>query len=197
MSIADQSLLTQIKQCDVCSPYFSHQPNPVFQVGPKAKVLIAGQAPGRIVHDTGVPFDDASGKRLRAWMGVTSEAFYDVNQVAILPMAFCYPGKGKSGDLPPRKECASLWRQQVLNSMPDIKFILVIGRYAIDWHLAGLQKKNLTETVKAWQSYAPDLMPLPHPSPRNNIWLQRNPWFERELVPVLQTRIGQCLGDPS
>ena len=151
-------------------------------------MLIAGQAPGRKVHESGVPFDDASGKRLREWMGVTDEVFYDPRSVAILPMGFCYPGTGKSGDLPPRKECAPAWRDKLLAYLPGLKMTLVIGQYAMAHHLPEA-KPTLTETVQDWRAYWPHIVPLPHPSPRNNIWLSRNPWFETDLLPSLRKRI--------
>ncbi|MGB5290542.1 MAG: uracil-DNA glycosylase family protein, partial [Lysobacterales bacterium] len=151
-----------------------------------------GQAPGRRVHETGVPFDDASGDRLRDWLGVTREVFYDSRKIAILPMGFCYPGTGKSGDLPPRPECAATWRQPLLEYLPDIQLTLVIGQYAQKWHLPGL-KKNLTETVRAWQEYGKGVIPLPHPSPRNNIWLKKNPWFIETLRPHLQRCVISAL----
>lgn len=190
-------LITEIKKCKLCAKYFEHDPRPVVQLGTKASILIAGQAPGRIVHDTGVPFDDLSGDRLRDWMAVSKDTFYDENKIAILPMGFCFPGTGKSGDLPPRPECAITWRQQVLDNMPGIQLILVIGKYAMDWHLGNKQKNILTETVKAWKSYAPDVIPLPHPSPRNNIWLSKNPWFESEVLPALRKKVRASLNQKS
>jgi len=158
----------------------------------EAKVLIAGQAPGSKVHATGIPFDDPSGDRLREWMGISKESFYDPQQIAILPMAFCYPGKGKSGDLPPPPICAETWRKQLLSAMPNIQLILLIGQYAQAWHLEK-QEKNLTETVKSWKDYGDNILPLPHPSPRNNIWLKKNPWFVDEVIPSLQSRVKRAL----
>ena len=145
------------------------------------------------MHESGVPFDDASGERLRAWMGVTREQFYDPSITAILPMGFCYPGTGKSGDLPPRKECAPLWREPLLAAMPNIELTLVIGQYAMDWHMLDSQATTLTETVKNWRNTASSVLPLPHPSPRNNIWLKANPWFVQDVVPVLQMRVARIL----
>jgi len=138
------------------------------------------------VHETGIPFDDPSGERLRDWMGIDKDTFYNAEEVSILPMGFCYPGTGKSGDLPPRKECAEKWRKPLLKLMPNIQLTLVIGQYAIDWHLGDKKKNNLTETVKAWKEYWPDHLPLPHPSPRNNIWLKKNGWFQGEVLPELK-----------
>lgn len=168
-------------------------PNPVFQVDPKAKILIVGQAPGKRVHETSIPFNDPSGDRLREWMGVDKDIFYDAGRIAILPMGFCYPGTGKSGDLPPRKECAQAWREKLLASMPNIQLTLIIGQYAMDWHLKDQKKKTLTETVQAWREYWPERLPLPHPSPRNNLWLKKNPWFEEVVIPKLQIQISKII----
>ena len=185
-------LLEQIHACCLCKEQLEHGVRPVIQLHEDAKILIAGQAPGRKVHESGIPFDDASGERLRAWMGVDKSTFYDATKVAIVPMGFCYPGsyqgKGKSGDLPPRPECAQTWHQQVLSQLEQVELILVIGQYAQAYHLKN--KRSVTACVQAWQEYWPQYLPLPHPSPRNNIWLAKNPWFEQELVPVLQQRIA-------
>jgi len=189
-----QQLVVAINQCRICAKHFEHDPNPIVQLNSNASILIAGQAPGRIVHDTGVPFNDLSGDRLREWMGVSKTVFYDAKKIAILPMGFCYPGRGKQGDLPPRKECAAEWRQQVLDAVPNIKLMLLIGDYAIKWHLGVDRKRNLTETVKACKSYSPGVIPLPHPSPRNNIWLKKNAWFEADAVPDLRNRVSKALG---
>ena len=168
-------------------------PRPVLQVDPKARILIAGQAPGRRVHESGIPFDDPSGDRLREWLGISREVFYDPAQVAILPMGFCYPGTGKSGDLPPRPECAEAWRDKLLQSLQQIELTLVIGIYAQRWHLPH-RHRNLTETVRAWEEYGPGVIPLPHPSPRNNIWLKKNPWFADSLLPNLREKTREALG---
>ncbi len=186
-------LLSEVRSCALCAPHLEDGVRPVLQVDAKARILVAGQAPGRKVHASGVPFDDASGERLRAWMGVRRDVFYDARQVAILPMGFCYPGTGKSGDLPPRKECAPQWRAPLIARMPRIELILVIGQYAIDWHLPQCAGKSLTDTVRAWRNHWPRVLPLPHPSPRNNIWLKANPWFVDEVVPVLQARMAEIL----
>jgi uracil-DNA glycosylase len=191
-SLAD--LLTDIRACNLCQAALPHGVNPVLQINSAARILIAAQAPGRKVHETNVPFNDASGDRLRTWMGISRETFYDPAQVAILPMGFCYPGTGKSGDLPPRSECAPAWRAQLLQLLPNIELTLVIGTYAQGYHLPD-RPATLTQTVAAWQNYFPALIPLPHPSPRNNIWLKRNPWFEVQLLPVLQQQIHNILGD--
>ncbi len=187
------TLLTQIRACEICKSSLTHGVRPVLQIDPSAKILIVGQAPGRKVHESGIPFDDASGDRLRQWMGITSEVFYDSKQVAIVPMGFCYPGTGKTGDLPPRKECAPAWRDQLLGYLKNIELTLVIGNYAKDYHLDS-NKLNLTETVKNWQNYWPKFMPLPHPSPRNNIWLKKNPWFDMDIIPILQKQVKLLLG---
>lgn len=180
-------------QCTLCKDHLIDGIRPVFQVSHTAKILIAGQAPGSKVHLSGIPFDDKSGERLRQWMGIDKGTFYNSDKIAILPMGFCYPGKGKSGDLPPRIECAPQWRQQFLDHMPNIQLTLVIGSYAQQWHMKDRLQKNLTETVRQWEMYWPTLLPLPHPSPRNNIWLKRNAWFERDVVPQMRERIGALL----
>lgn len=186
------ALLTQVRACTLCAPYLPLGPRPVLQAHASARILIASQAPGRKVHLSGIPFDDASGERLRDWLGLSRETFYNPRQVAILPMGFCFPGTGRSGDLPPRPECAPAWRDALLARLPAIEFTLAIGRYAQVWHLpAG--GKPLTEVVRDWRAHWPHAVALPHPSPRNNVWLARNPWFERELVPRLQARVRQVL----
>jgi len=186
------SLLAEVRACQLCKAHLPLGPRPIVQVHPRARVLIAGQAPGRKVHESGVPFDDASGDRLRAWLGVSRDTFYDATQVAILPMGFCYPGTGKSGDLPPRPECAAAWRSRLLARLKNLQVTLVIGQYALAYHLPG-EGASLTETVQGWRKHWPRIVPLPHPSPRNNLWLKRNPWFEQELLPALRTRVGEAL----
>ena len=186
-------LISSIQQCQICKAGLAHKPKPIFQLHPAAKILIAGQAPGQKAHDSGIPFDDPSGDRLREWMGISKECFYDDNKIAILPMGFCFPGRSQSGDLPPRKECAKEWRQEVLANLPNIELILVIGMYAMKWHLGSAMQKNLTETIKAWEQYMPKVMPLPHPSPRNNIWLSKHPWFEEEVLVKLRKKIKTVL----
>ena len=186
------NLLSEVRSCTLCSTVLPAGTRPIVQAAPESTILVAGQAPGSKVHASGIPFDDASGNRLREWMGVDRNTFYDPSKVAILPLGFCYPGTGKSGDLPPLPICAETWRQKLLNSLDNIRLTLVIGQYAQAWHLPQTHK-TLTETVRNWSSYADDVLPLPHPSPRNNIWLAKNPWFEAELVPVLQRRISAAL----
>ncbi|MPQ76146.1 uracil-DNA glycosylase family protein [Hydrogenovibrio sp. JE_KL2] len=185
-------LLQRVRQCQICKDVLPHTPRPVLQFHPDAKILIAGQAPGRKVHETGIPFNDASGDRLRDWMGIGREVFYDETAIAILPMGFCYPGKGKNGDLPPRPECAPAWREQLLSQMTKLELTLVVGRYAHDYHF-GNDGLSLTDRIKNWQVYWPDKIPLPHPSPRNNLWLTKNPWFEQEVLPELKARIHALL----
>jgi len=186
-------LLEDIRRCRVCAPHLALGVNPVIQASSSAKLLIIGQAPGLKVHNSSVPWNDASGERLREWLGIERDTFYDEQKVAIVPMGFCYPGKGKSGDLPPRKECAELWHKKVLQSLPNIEMTLLIGQYAQNYYLKDRTTKTLTETVKNWQAWAPEFLPLPHPSPRNNIWLKKNPWFEREVIPYIRKHISEHL----
>jgi uracil-DNA glycosylase len=185
------SLQKEVRACTLCAAYLPLGPRPILQIHGDAQILIAGQAPGRKVHASGIPFQDASGDRLRQWMGVDAATFYDPKKIAILPMGFCYPGAGKSGDLPPRPECAPAWRMKLMALLCEVKLTLVIGRYAQAWHLGEHQRPTLTDTVQAWREYWPSNLPLPHPSPRNNIWLKRNPWFEREVLPALRRRVRQ------
>jgi uracil-DNA glycosylase len=186
-------ILREVRACTLCAASLPLGPKPIVQIDPAAKILIAGQAPGSKAHASGVPFDDASGERLREWMGIDKATFYDAKRIAILPMGFCYPGTGKSGDLPPRPECAITWRKKLLDTMPNIALTLVIGQYAQAWHLKDSPHATLTEMVAAWREYWPHVLPLPHPSPRNNIWLKRNQWFEADVLPPLQERIQDLL----
>jgi len=185
-------LLKEIRGCTLCENDLVDGVRPVIRANASARILVAGQAPGSKVHATGIPFDDPSGDRLRDWMGVDSDIFYDEQKVALVPMGFCYPGKGKSGDLPPRPICAETWRQRVMDALPNLSLILVIGQYAQAWHLDQVEK-NLTETVRAFRRYGPLVLPLPHPSPRNNIWLKRNDWFEALVLPELKLRVEAAL----
>ncbi len=189
-----RELLDDIRHCRACEAELPLGVNPVVQSHPDARLLIIGQAPGSKVHASGVPWDDPSGNRLRQWLGIEREAFYDARKIAIMPMGFCYPGKGKSGDLPPRKECAPLWHQRLLQELPNIKFTLLIGQYAQTHylhtdHAKGL--KTLTERVESWQQFVPTQLPLPHPSPRNRHWLAKHPWFEQDVVPWLQNHVRE------
>ena len=186
-------LLSEIRSCEVCKAYLPLGPRPIVAAHSDAKIIIIGQAPGTKVHETGVPWDDPSGKQLRKWLGVSDEVFYDETKIALVPIGFCYPGKGKGGDLAPRTECAPLWHQQLWDNMPNLELIILIGTYAQNYYLKGEMEKNLTETVKAYQKYLPKYFPLPHPSPRNRFWLAKNPWFGREVVINLQERISECL----
>ncbi len=192
-----EALLKEVRACTVCSEHLAAGPRPVVQVDARARILVVGQAPGRKVHASGIPFDDASGDRLRQWMGVDRQLFYDPSVMGILPMGFCYPGTGKSGDLPPRLECAPLWRMRLLEQMPNIELTLVIGKYAMDWHFPESDSPSLTETVRGWRSFWPSVLPLPHPSPRNNLWLKANPWFVVDVIPSLQARVRALLAPPS
>lgn len=185
-------LLKEVRSCTICASSLPHGVRPVVQVAKEARILIAGQAPGRRVHESGVPFDDPSGERLRDWMGIDRETFYDASKIAILPMGFCYPGSTSSGDLPPRKECASAWREPLLAALPNLKLTLVLGRWALDYHLPQAPK-TVTAAVKDWQRGWPKIIPLPHPSPRNRAWFKKNPWFETELLPKLSRRIQRVL----
>ncbi|RPD96639.1 uracil-DNA glycosylase family protein [Aureibaculum marinum] len=187
------NLLKNIKKCEVCKSYLSLGPRPVLAASKASKIIIIGQAPGIKVHKTGIPWDDPSGKQLRKWLDVTDNEFYDENKFAIVPMGFCYPGKGKSGDLPPRPECAPLWHQQLLSQMPKVELIILIGMYAQNYYLQKEAKKNLTETVKNYHLYLPKFIVLPHPSPRNRFWLTKNPWFELDVLPVLKEKVKSIL----
>jgi uracil-DNA glycosylase len=188
------SLLAEVRRCTICSEHLPLGPRPVLQFHPDARILIAGQAPGRKVHESGVPFADASGKRLREWLALTPEVFYDPTQVSILPMGFCFPGSGKAGDLPPRRECAPAWRETLLGNLNNPQLTLVIGQYAQAYHLPQ-SGGAVTAVVQSWRSHWPSVVPLPHPSPRNDIWLRRNPWFETELLPLLRIRVAEVLGE--
>lgn len=190
------SLIDEVRACSRCAMHLPLDPRPVFQIHESACILIAGQAPGRTVHETGIPFNDPSGDRLRTWLGISREIFYDAEQIAILPMGFCFPGAGKSGDLPPRPECAPAWREALLSHLPNLRLTLLLGQYAQAYHLP--QEDNgkgasVTGAVQAWQKHWPYTVPLPHPSPRNNLWLKRNPWFEVELIPALRARVAEAL----
>jgi uracil-DNA glycosylase len=186
-------LLSEIRACQVCAANLPHGPRPVVQAGEQARLLIVGQAPGRRVHETGIPWNDPSGNRLRDWLNVSSDVFYDEQRVAIVPTAFCYPGKGKSGDLPPRAECAPLWHAPLLGALPNVELTLLIGRYAQEFFLKENCKTTLTETVAAYEEYLPNYFPLPHPSPRNQSWWKNNRWFENAVLPALRERVNSIL----
>jgi uracil-DNA glycosylase len=191
------TLHDQILGCRLCTERFAatrtaHWPRPVPWFRPSARLLIAGQAPGARVHESGKPFDDASGDRLRDWLGVDRDTFYDLSRIACVPMAFCFPGyDAKGSDLPPPAMCRQTWHEQVIASMPDLRLRVLVGGYAQAYHLGA--KTNVTETVKAWRDHLPETLPLPHPSWRNTAWLRRNPWFETELIPILRARVQEAL----
>ncbi len=189
---AFRTLLADVRACTLCKAHLPHGVRPVLQMHPQARILIAGQAPGRKVHESGVPFDDASGDRLREWLGISREVFYDPRQIALLPMGFCFPGTGTSGDLPPRPECAPAWRAPLLGQLPHLELTVVLGQYAQAYHL-DVDGASVTDTVRAWRTQWPRAIPLPHPSPRNNLWLRRNPWFEADVLPALRKRVSAVL----
>lgn len=186
-------LVKEIRACSLCADNLPLGARPVIQVSRASTILVVGQAPGLRVHETGIPFNDPSGDRLRDWMGVGKDIFYNEKLIALVPMGFCFPGTGKSGDLPPRPECARTWRARLLDQLPNIALTIVVGQYAQAWHLGAAKKENLTETVRAWAEYWPAVIPLPHPSPRNNIWLKKNPWFEAEILTALRSRVQTIL----
>ncbi|MFA0965057.1 uracil-DNA glycosylase family protein [Roseivirga sp. BDSF3-8] len=188
-----KNILAQINGCTFCEPHLSHKARPVVTAHAHSRIVVIGQAPGRKVHESGIPWDDKSGDRLREWMGLDKEAFYDTKNLAIIPMGFCYPGTGKSGDLPPRRECAPLWHGPLLESLERVQLTLLIGAYAQRYYLRANPHKSLTETVRSFRDFLPDTIVLPHPSPRNNIWMKRNPWFGRELLPVLKEYVRDIL----
>lgn len=188
-----KTLLSEIKQCKVCEPLLLLGARPVVTAHPNSKIVIIGQAPGTAVHKSGIPWDDKSGDNLRKWMGIDKATFYNTEKIAIIPMGFCYPGKGKTGDLPPRKECAPLWHTQLFEHLKNVELVLLIGKYAQDYYLKEQAKKNLTETVKNFKTYLPQYFVLPHPSPRNNIWQAKNEWFGKEVLPELKHTIKPIL----
>ena len=187
-------LLEAVRDCRACEPHLPLGPRPILRAGETARILVVGQAPGARVHTTGIPWDDPSGERLRAWMGVGEDIFYDESRIAIIPMGYCYPGRGNGGDMPPRRECATLWLDHLLAKLPKVELTLLVGQYAQHHFLPSRRKPSLAETVRAWQEYAPLYIPLPHPSPRNQPWFKRHPWFDQQLIPMLQSRINMLLG---
>jgi uracil-DNA glycosylase family 4 len=186
-----EDLLEVIKNCTICQEHLVDGCRPVLVCKSSSKIIIIGQAPGRRVHESGIPWHDKSGDNLRKWLGVSHEDFYDANLFAIIPMGFCFPGTGKSGDLPPRKECAPQWHPKLLEQIENAHLTLLIGSYAQKYYLGKKAERNLTETVKNYRNYLPHYFPLPHPSPRNNIWMKKNPWFEQDLLPVLRHEIKE------
>ena len=189
-----ENLLEEVRACRVCEMHLPLGPRPVIRIHPEAKILISGQAPGTKVHQTGIPWNDLSGKKLREWMGISPEEFYDPTKIAVLPKGFCYPGKGVRGDLPPREECAHLWFDKLLAQMPNLQLILPIGIHAQAYFLKGQKKATLAETVAEYKQYAPKYLPLPHPSPRNIMWFRKHSWFEQEVVPQLKQKVAAILG---
>jgi len=200
MDSTNRELLGRIAACRLCAGQFAatataHAPRPVLRVASSARILVAGQAPGARVHASGLPFDDPSGDRLRDWMGIDRATFYDRSRIAVVPMAFCFPGYDEAGsDLPPPRVCAETWRAEVLAGLPQIALTLLVGQYAQAWHLGPGRRRSLTETVRHWRDYGPALLPLPHPSWRNTAWLKKNPWFSDEVVPWFRNRIAEILG---
>lgn len=180
------ALLQQVRNCQLCAAHLPLGPKPILRAHTAARLLIVGQAPGIQVHKTGIPWNDPSGERLRSWLALDCDTFYDESKIAIIPMGYCYPGTGPSGDYPPRKECAQHWLSQLLSSLPNIQLTLLIGCYAQRHYLMGRIKSNLTHTVQAFKEYLPYYLPLPHPSPRNNLWFRRNTWFQQQVIPTLR-----------
>ena len=188
------ALLTDISACRLCAVHLKDGPRPVMQASASSRLLIVSQAPGRKVHATGIPFNDVSGDRLRGWLGIDREKFYDAQRIAIVPMGFCFPGSGRNGDLPPRPECAPTWHPHLLPLLKHVQLTLAIGQYAQTGVLGAQCGPSLTDTMHAWREHlARGVLPLPHPSPRNQAWLKRNPWFETELLPVLRERVCHIL----
>ena len=190
------ALLREIRACRLCEAHLPLGPRPVLAASASARLLIVSQAPGARVHETGIPWNDASGRRLREWLQLDEAMFYDARRVAIVPMGFCYPGRAGSGDAPPRPECRATWHPRLLPLLREVEFTLSIGQYAQAWCLGARRKATLTETVCAWREYLPDNMPLPHPSPRNVGWFKANPWFEAEVLPALRERVHAVLSEP-
>jgi uracil-DNA glycosylase family 4 len=186
-------LLHTISQCDICKSHLPLGPRPVVTANKESKIVIIGQAPGTKVHASGIPWDDQSGKKLRQWLNVSDEDFYDTTKFAIIPMGFCYPGKAKTGDLPPRKECAPQWHDDLFKNMPNVKLVILIGAYAQKYYLKEHAKKTLTETVSDYENYLPKYFPIPHPSPTNRFWRAKNPWFELSMVPILQEKVQEII----
>jgi uracil-DNA glycosylase len=196
MTASLDRLLAEIRACRICAAHLPLGPRPVVQASATSRLLIVSQAPGRMVHETGIPFNDPSGDRLRDWLGIDRDTFYDAGKIAIAPMGFCFPGTGKGGDLPPRPECAPAWHPRLFPLLTGVRLTLAIGQYAQAGLLGEHRGRTLTDTVLAWREHlARGLLPLPHPSPRNRLWLTRNPWFETELLPILRERVANALAD--
>lgn len=191
--LALHNLLDEVAACRHCETELPLGPRPVVSASEEARIMIIGQAPGTRVHQTGIPWNDPSGDRLRDWLGLDREAFYDARRIAIMPMGFCYPGRGRGGDLPPRPECAPLWHARLLDHLPSIRLTLLIGRYAQEYYLPETKRESMRERLARWQTFGPGFFPLVHPSPRNRLWLRRNPWFERDLLPELRAKVSRIL----
>ncbi len=191
------NLLTQIRNCKACEHHLPFGANPIISASSESKIIVIGQAPGRLVHYTSIPWNDKSGDNLRGWMGVDKPTFYNPDLIALMPMGFCYPGTGKTGDLAPRPECAPLWHDKLLTLMPKVELVLLIGHYAQNYYLTTSAMENLTKTVRSFEHYLPKYFPLPHPSPRNNIWQTKNKWFKVSVLPELKTKIKNILGELS
>ena len=189
MRISLSAVSREARACDTCADVLPFKPRPVFRVGRTARLLIVGQAPGRLVHETGIPWNDPSGEVLRAWLALDREAFYDTARVAIVPTGLCYPGTVKGADLPPCAQCAPLWQPRFRAALPDIRLTLLVGSYAQAFYLKERRKKTLADTVRAYRDYLPEFFPLPHPSWRNLAWLKRNPWFEKDVIAALRRRV--------
>ena len=187
------ALVEEARACTICAPHLPHRPRPVLRLGRGARIVIIGQAPGAKVHESGVPWADDSGDHLREWLQVDRATFDDPHSFAILPMGFCWPGRKSGGDLPPRPECAPAWHGRLLAELPHLELTLLVGQYAQDHYLQGKQKASLTETVRSFADYLPGRIPLPHPSWRSKLWMKRNPWFERKLLPQLRRRVAEVL----
>ncbi len=188
-----KTLLKEISQCRVCDKHLALGARPIVTASMNSRIVIVGQAPGIAVHNSGIPWNDKSGDNLRNWMDISRDEFYDVDKFAIIPMGFCYPGKGKSGDLPPRKECAPLWHKKLFDNMPNIRLIMLIGKYAHNYYLKSSSKLSLTDTVKNYHEYLPEYFVLPHPSPLNNIWQKRNEWFKQDVVPDMRSVVKSII----
>ena len=189
-----EELLARVRACTLCDG-LPLGPRPILQASGASRILIASQAPGRRAHERGVPFDDPSGDRLREWLGVDRTAFYDPSKFAIVPMGFCFPGSGRAGDLPPRAECAPAWREELLAGLPEVRLTLVVGQYAQEWHLGTTRpRRSVSAAVASWRDHWPEVLPLPHPSPRNQRWLKEHPWFEADVLPALRERVAALVG---
>ncbi len=186
-------LLREVRACTVCADYLQLPPKPILCAGRTSRLMIVGQAPGQRVHDTGIPWNDPSGDRLREWLQLPREVFYDASRIALVATGLCYPGKGPGGDLPPCPKCAPLWHPPLRAAMPDIRLTLLVGSYAQAYYLGSKRHRTLTDTVRHYRDYLPDFIPLPHPSPRNQMWPRRNPWFEKEVIPLLRREVAACL----